>query len=475
MPSAERIPPNPTATASNAGNRRGLSVIRSVRPPFTDVPGPFYRPTRATDLDDHATPQQERAMRSFWWDGFWASSSESVLISYLSLYLLAFGASNSQVGMLSSLSSLFAAIAFLPGARLVELIGHRKATVVASGGVLARLPIVALAVVPFVAGGNAAIWLVIGIASFRGFFAYFHVPAWTSLTSDIVPLRMRGRYLASRNFGMSVAALAMAPLAGFLVDRFTGLHGWQLVWLVSFVAGALSTWCYARIPEPPEHPRLVEQPTEGEGERSQGGFFADILRDRNFVSYLVSIAVWNIALMAAGPFFNVYLVKNLHASTFTVGALSSLPALTGLGGLLFMGRVMDRRGTKWLMVSSALLIPVLPVGWMFVTAAWQVIFINAASGLLWAGYNLSLANMVMVMSTPEKRARYAAAFQTVTMAACFVGPILGGYLIDAMGFHAVFAFSAVGRMAAALILLRYVTARPHGEREEARGLTTVPA
>lgn len=412
-------------------------------------------------------------MRAFWWDGFWASSSESVLISYLSLYLLAFGASNSQVGMLSSLSSLFAAIAFLPGARLVELVGHRKATVVASGGVLSRLPLIALALVPFISGGNVAIWLIIGIASFRGFFAYFHVPAWTSLTSDIVPLRMRGRYLASRNFGMSVAALAMAPLAGFLVDRFTGLHGWQLVWLVSFVAGALSTWCYARIPEPPEHPRLVEQ-TE-ERERREGGFFTEILRDRNFVSYLVSIAVWNVALMAAGPFFNVYLVKNLHASTFTVGALSSLPALTGLAGLLFMGRVMDRRGTKWLMVSSALLIPALPVGWMFVTAAWQVIFINAASGLLWAGYNLSLANMVMVMSTPEKRARYAAAFQTVTMAACFVGPILGGYMIDAMGFDAVFGFSALGRLVAALILLRYVTAHPRAEREEARRIEAVQA
>ncbi|HEX5473592.1 MAG TPA: MFS transporter, partial [Vicinamibacterales bacterium] len=152
-----------------------------------------------------------------------------------------------------------------------------------------------------------------------------------------------------------------------------------------------------------------------------------------------------------------------------------LPALTGLAGLLFMGRVMDRRGTKWLMVSSALLIPVLPVGWIFVTAAWQVIFINAASGVLWAGYNLSLANMVMVMSPPEKRARYAAAFSTVTMAASFVGPILGGYMIDAVGFHAVFGFSAIGRMAAALILLRYVTAHPHDEREAARRLDPVPA
>jgi hypothetical protein len=49
---------------------------------------------------------------------------------------------------------------------------------------------------------------------------------------------------------MGIAALMVAPLAGLLIEQFTGLGGWQLVWVVAFVAGALSTWCYARIPEP---------------------------------------------------------------------------------------------------------------------------------------------------------------------------------------------------------------------------------
>jgi MFS family permease len=431
--------------------RGSARVAAAVRAPFGGVPGPFYARHRDTDFDEHATPLQERAMRAFWWDGFWSSGSETIVLNYLGLYVLAFGASNAQVGLLSSLSSLFAALAFFPGAHLAETFGHRKATVLASGGGLARVALLGLAVVPFFWHGSAAIWVIIAVASFRGFFAYFHVPAWTSLTSDIVPLGIRGRYLASRNVGMSIASLAVAPLAGFLIDHYTGLHGWQLVWLVAFGAGALSTWSYARIPEPPTHPHAAAQ-------ARQGGFFGDILADRNFVAYLVSVAVWNLALQVSGPFFNVYLVKNLHASSLWVGVLAALPALTGLVGLIYMGRVMDRRGTKWLMVVCGLLIPLLPLAWTFVNAPWQVIFINGFGGAMWAGYNLALSNMVMVMSPAEKRARYAAAFQTVMFGAAFVGPVLGGYIIDAVGFHAVFLLSATGRLAAALVLLKFVSA-----------------
>ena len=321
-----------------------------------------------------------------------------------------------------------------------------------TGGGVARVAMLLLAFVPFFADGNPAIWIIVGLASFRGFWGYFAVPAWTSLTADVVPLGIRGRFLASRNFGMSISALATAPLAGYLIDHYSGLHGWQLVWLIAFATGAISTWCYAQIPEPAPHPQVVAMQREAD----RPSFLADVLSDRNFVMYLISTAIWNVALMAAGPFFNVYLVENLHSSTAMVGFLNSLIALTGLVGTVYFGRMMDLRGTKWVMGVNGLLIPLLPAAWILVTAAWHVIFINVFGGLIWAGYTLALMNMVMVMAPPGKRARYAAAFQTVTFAGAFAGPILGGFVIDAVGFKAVFALSAIGRMASSVILLRFV-------------------
>jgi len=394
-------------------------------------------------------------MRWFWWDGFWANASESILLNYLGLYVLALGASNADIGLLASMSSLFAALAFIPGARFTERFGRRKATVVVAGGGLSRVALLMLATVPFLAHGGAAIWIVIALASFRSFWSFFGLPAWTSLTADIVPLGIRGRFLASRNIGMGIAALLVAPLAGLLIDQFSGLGGWQLVWVVAFATGAISTWCYARIPEPAPPVDAAAPVT-----RDERGFFADVLSDHNFVVYLVSAVVWNIALQAAGPFFNVYLVENLHASTAWVGLLAAIPAFSGLFGALAFGRMMDQRGTKWVMVSSGLLIPVLPLAWTVVTAPWQVIFINALGGALWAGYTLATTNLVMIMCEPAKRARYAATFQTVTWASQFVAPMLGGAIISMVGFHAVFLLSAGGRFASTLLMLRYVRERP---------------
>lgn len=406
-------------------------------------------------------------MRAFWWDGFWANSAETIVLNYTGLYLLALGGSNAEVGLLAALSSLSAALAFVPGARAAERLGRRKAIVLATGGGIARVALLMLAFVPFFTGGNPAVVAVIALVSVRWFWGYFGMPAWTSLTADIVPLGIRGRFLASRNFGMGMSALATLPIAGLLIDRIGGLHGWQVVWLLVFVAGALSTWAYAGIPEPPPHPRVVEL----QQKPNPPGFVADVLGDPNFMAYLLSVAVWNVALTAAGPFFNVYLVGHLRASNAMVGVVNAIIPLTGLAGVVYFGHMMDRRGTKWVLVVSGLLIPLLPAAWLLVTAPWQVIFINLFGGVIWAGYNLGLLNMVMVMAPPEKRARYAAAFQTVTFAGAFAGPILGGYMISAIGFKSVFALSAVGRLASTLILFRFVRQEPSGYPTPAEAAT----
>jgi MFS family permease len=448
---------DPTARDRRSAARppaRGVGArLPAVRPPFSDVPGPFGgRPRTDTSFEHQPTPDQERGMRAFWWDGFWANIPETILINYLGLYIIAFGGGTSQVGLMAALSSLFAALAFFPGARLVETYGHRKRVVLVTGGGLARIALFGLVLVPFFADDDTAVWIVIALVSIRGFAGYFAVPAWTSLLADLVPLDIRGRFFASRNFGMSLAALATAPVAGLILDRYSGLGGWQIVWLIAFGAGAASTWCYARIPDPAPHADVVAR----ERASDQRGVIADILSDRNFVMYLAGTAAWNVGLQASGPFFNVYLAENLHASGFMIGFLSALMSVTGLAGLLYFGRMMDIRGTKWLMVVTGLLIPLLPIAWLFVGEPWHVVFINAPGGILWAGYQLAMLNMVMIMAPVEKRARYAAAFQTVAFAGAFAGPLLGGQIIAVMGYKALFAFSGVGRMAGTLIILRFV-------------------
>ncbi len=155
----------------------------------------------------------------------------------------------------------------------------------------------------------------------------------------------------------------------------------------------------------------------------------------------------------------MYLVSRLHASTSTVGLLAGIASLFGLVGQRLFGRLLDYKGSFWVQRITGLLIPVLPFSWIFVTSPWQVALINVASGLLWAGYNLSNFNLLLELSPDEQRLRAVALYQTVVFVSAVVGPLLGGYLADAVSFKLIFGLSGVGRFLGMLVFLR-LAARP---------------
>src|SRR5512136_2188253 len=77
-------------------------------------------------------------LRWFWYDGLFSSASDNIIITYLSLYVLALGATRAQIGIMSALSSLSATLLLLPGAMLVERFSHRKEITLLFGWGLAR-------------------------------------------------------------------------------------------------------------------------------------------------------------------------------------------------------------------------------------------------------------------------------------------------------------------------------------------------
>jgi MFS family permease len=385
-------------------------------------------------------------MRMFWWDGFFAWGSEAIVVQYLPLYAVAFGATAAQIGFLSAMVALAGAAAFVPGARLAERWGRRKRIVVLSSGLGARPTLLALALLPFFLEGRQVIFIIAGVAALRYFMVGIGIPAWTSLTADLVPTTIRGRFLASRSVGMGVSALMVAPLAGGIIAWAGFTRGWEIAWLLAFLMGQASTLAYARIPEPRPAPAAAVK-TEGA---------VRLLDDTNFLFFCGTALLWNLALYGASPFFNVYLVENLGGSALWVGFLVAVAGIMELVGLSCFGPIIDRRGAKWVMVIGGLGIPLLPWAWVLVQAPWQIIFINIAGGFLWASYNLGSLNLLLAISPDKKRPTYAAAYQSAVYLSAFLGPLMGGLLAQAYGYRLLFGLSGVGRLLSTLLFIRFV-------------------
>lgn len=389
-------------------------------------------------------PAIRRNLRWFWFDGVFAQAAESITVAFLSLFVLALGASAAQIGLMSALSNLSAALLVLPGAALVERWGRRKQICLTGGGGVARAMLLVLALLPFVGNGPAVVYVAIALAVIRVAFANLSVPAWTELAAAIVPLEWRGRYFASRNIAMGIAGMAVTYLVGWLITRLGSPDGYQWAMGLAFVVGAISTLCFAQIQEPAPTP----------APRAAGGLAIAALVDElraspRFMTLCAITALWNFSLNLAGPFFSVYLVSTLGASAGFVGALAVINGLAALPGQRLAGILSDRWGPRRVQLASGLLIPFVPWMWALSRTPWQVIPAEIASGFLWAAYGLASFNFLLTLTPAEHRARYAALYQIVVTATLALGAAVGGLIATHWGYAATMVVSGLGRLGAA--------------------------
>lgn len=386
-----------------------------------------------------------RGLLMFWLDGVFASASEQMVGSYLGLYLLALGASGQQVGLLSSMPALAGAAMLLPGARLAARFPNYRNLIVLTS-LAGRSMLALMAIVPLIVHGQAVIAAIIILAALRAAGSQLGVPAWTALSALVAPPTIRGRYFSLRTASMNLAAMVAVPIAGALIAAVGSPLGYQVTIGLAFAAGLLASWTLVYIPFEPSVARAQRQaPSLRRVLRLLPGQPA-FLR-----LCLVAITI-NLAVPIAGPFFNVYLVRDLGASPSYVGILTTVQTGAILAATPFWGRLMDRRGLRWVMVRSTPLIAFIPFGWLLVREPWQALPIAAVGEIGWAGYGLAVFSYLLASTPDEDRPTYSAFYNIGVALAGMLGPILGGFMYDQWGFHANLTVSFVGRSAAALLV-----------------------
>ncbi len=404
------------------------------------------------------------SLRYFWIDGLFAAISENFYVGFVALFALAYGATNIQIGVLAAVTNLLGMLALFPGARLVERKGQRKRVVIWSAGIFGRLTLLGLAVIPLlIARPGVAIAAIVLMEGLRSFLANLANPGWTSLVADLVPKTMRGRFFASRNTAMGLAALLIAPMAGRMILT-TNAHldsffaGYQVIFLFAFLMGMISTFSFAQIREPKSGNALHRPHQRGDLRRA-------VSRNPGFKGLVISALVWNLALQLAAPFFNVYLVTEFQVTPLTIGILAAIFTFSSLIGQRVFSHLVDRKGSFWVQAVTGMLIPLSPLAWALISAPWQVGIINTFAGFLWAGYALSNFNLLLELTPDEQRPRAVALFQAAVLGSAVVGPLIGGLLADAVGFQFIFGLSSAGRFLGTGLFL-WLAVRPRREVEE---------
>jgi MFS family permease len=183
-----------------------------------------------------------------------------------------------------------------------------------------------------------------------------------------------------------------------------------------------------------------------------------------------SLALWLLTQTCsrAGRVLLVLYALDLGAGPVAIGALAASFAVMPVFLSWPVGRLSDLYGPRWLLVGGSLA----GAAGMIVAWAWPgmpALFVAALlNGLLVGFFNVSVQNLVGLLSTAETRPRNFSNLSLMNSSASFLGPLVAGFAIDHAGYGATCLYLAALSGIPALMLVARGAGMPKGVKRGAR-------
>lgn len=356
--------------------------------------------------------------------------SNAVMLGSGETYLGPFGiflqATTLQVGILSTLPQLFGAVMQWAGAIRMDRFPSRRRVIV-TGALFQGALWIPICLLPFLFGkGDVTVWLLMGLVLLYQGANGAIVPVWNSLIGDLVDPGIRGRFFGNRN-RLAGLSTFVALLAGGCVLHLSArwdhtAAGFLIIFLAAFLARMNSAHWLKHYADPEFHLSAEQIFT-----------FRQFLRrspHSNFAKFVFFVGAVNFGLSFSGPYFALYMLRDLHLSYLEFTAVTAVAAVSQFLTFRYWGELCDRFGNKKILNLCGWGVGVAPMLWLISHNLGYLMGIQVYAGFVWAGFTLSAANFMFDAVTPPKRAR-CVAYQGLVNGVCVLfGSVCGGIAAD---------------------------------------------
>ncbi len=384
---------------------------------------------------------------------------------YIAPFAIALGASNKQIGLLNSIPSLVGAFSQLLTLKLMRLWPRKRIT---QTGIffqsISWLLIIGVGALYYMGGVHGAIIpnLVIIVYSFLVLCGAFLVPAWTSWMKDIVTKDI-GNFFGKRSRLAGSISLTGMLVAGFILDYFKHTHiyiGFVILFFIAFLGRGFSFYFLSKQYEPVFN-------CDDAAFFSLGAFLKR-MSSNNFGRFTIMISLFALATQISSPFMTVYLLTDLKLSYVQFIIVNITSSVAAFLIMPVWGRFSDRYGNMKTIRIVGLIIPVVPVLWIFtpiishgstINAVIYLAIIQAFTGLIWAGFDLSAGNFIYDAVTRQRMSICVSYYGILTSVGVLIGTSIGGFISsskhDILGMKPiffVFLLSGVARLLVFILL-----------------------
>jgi len=291
------------------------------------------------------------------------------------------------------------------------------------------------------------------IYSLIGLTSAFTNITWLNFIVKIIPQDFRGRFLGIRSTIAGVFEATGALLMGYIVKHFA----YPVNYGVLFLAVGVLTFISLGLLSFSKENESVKQIEEVEA-KSYLAKMKDVLTyDRNFTSYLVSVALIGGFGKMAFAFQIVFAKERLGIVEQQVSYAAFILLASQTVGYLIWGLLGDRYGFKrTLEISALIFIPTIFLVYLMSNKL-MFYFSMGLFGIAQSARNVNENNLAINLCRAEEKQPLYIGLRNLLMGPVFaLNPVFAGLLYDFFGRNVLFPISAAFMLSGFLVLFKYV-------------------
>jgi MFS family permease len=422
-------------------------------------------------------PEEYRAnFRHLYLDIAWYGILAASAMSFVTVYAARQGASAFQIGLFTAGPAAVNLLFTLPAGRWLESRSVDRA--VSWSAIASRALYLLWVPLPMLFAAQTQIWTLVAVTLLMTVPGTALAVGFNALFADAVTAEWRGYVVGIRNALLSLIFIAISLLSGLILDTVPFPTGYQIVFAIGFVGGALSTYHLWHIKP---YANAQGRPRVGQalGDLARPGVLrvvADGLRHSTGLRFLIRrrgfgllqvdvlkgsfgrlVAVlffFHLAIYLSIPLFPLHWVNNLHLADQEIGLGTAVFYVSVFVGSIQLARITRSWGNQRTTAVGAMLMCLYPSLMALSHGLGLFLVASAAGGLGWSLAGGALTNYILEKVPADRRPPYLAWYNLALNAAVLLGSLAGPFVGGAVGLvAALLAFAGLRLVAAVLILV----------------------
>ncbi len=380
---------------------------------------------------------------------FWASILGSAA-TFNAAFAIRLGATNTEVGLLSSIPALMAVLVSIPAGRFLQSRKDQKPWLW-SALTLHRTGFLLIALIPWLPLVNIPLGgLTVALLAIMTVPAHFFNVGFIAMMGEAVPEHYRASVFAARNMVYHSTISVCNFLFGLWLSRVSFPLNYQLMYMLGYATSMLSLYYLLKLqitsPAPLPH---VERPVRSLRERLASARHA-ITTHRSMMQIIFNTLLHGLGLWMVAPLYILHYVRDLGASDAWIGLQGTVASLGTIAGFALWRRIMARWGEPTTLKRMILMVGLFPIAVGLLPDLTLILIAIGLNGLIVPGVNLSHFNTLLKVTPAKERTEYTAWYMAVVNIGAFICPLIGVALANRFGIAPVLVgcglFSIVGSM-----------------------------